>query len=260
MNKCLVTKLNGSVHDDTLPLLGYQQFAFSLSEKGKSEGIQLNSSNTKPIKLIGDGYFIDTNNESLGKETTRDIGGIYMNTTGSFLIDIPNNFREGSSVSATLGHFPELVMEETSVEKLLKIVGTSSSSRFYPLFSITAKILSGDITKLMNLWGNGSFELNITEDPNDAYGNLDDVVLHGESSNSLWGYYFTMYNIPRLTGNLETLLNKFAQHANYGDSPTAHDMTFSLSGCPLVKYKGNSIGDAFVKTFTIQTNNTWTEK
>ena len=38
MNKCLVTKLNGSVHDDTLPLLGYQQLAFSLSEKGKCEG------------------------------------------------------------------------------------------------------------------------------------------------------------------------------------------------------------------------------
>ena len=73
MNNCLVTKLNGSVHDDTLPLLGYQQLAFSLSKVGKSDGIQLNSSNTKPIKLVGDGYFIDANNESLGKETTRDI-------------------------------------------------------------------------------------------------------------------------------------------------------------------------------------------
>lgn len=259
MNKCLVTKLNGSVHDDTLPLLGYQQFAFSLSEKGKSEGIQLNSSSTKPIKLVGNGYFIDANNESLGKETTRDIKGIYMNTPGSFLINIPNNFREGSSVSATLGHTPELSLEETSVENLLKIVGTSTSAKFYPLFSIRTKILSGDITNLINLWGSGSFELSILEDSNDAYGNLDDVVFRGEISNSLWGYYFTINNIPRLTGNIETLLNKFAQHADYGDSPTAHDMTFTLSDCPLVKYKGNSIGDYFTKTFTIQTNNTWTE-
>lgn len=259
MNNCLVTKLNGSVHDDTLPLLGYQQFAFSLSEKGKSEGIQLNSSSVKPIKLLGDGYFIDENDRSLGKETTTDIKGIYMNTPGSFLVNIPNNFREGSSVSATLGHLPELVMEETSVDKLLKIVGTSTSAKFHPLFSIRVKNLSGDVTKLINLWGTGSFELNITEEFDDAYGNLDDVVLHGESSNSLWGYYFSIFNMPRLTGNLETLLNKFAQHANYGDSPTAHNMTFTLSGCPLVKYKGNSIGDGFTKTFTIQTNNTWTE-
>lgn len=259
MNKCFVTKLNVSVHDDTLPLLGYQKFAFSLSEKGKCEGIQLNSS-VKPIKLVGDGYFIDANGESLGKETTKDIKGIYMNTPGSFLINIPNNFREGGPVSATLGHSPELVMEETSVEKLLKIVGTSTSARFYQLFSIRTKILFGDVTKLINLWGSGSFELNITEDLNDAYGNLDDVVLHGESSNSLWGYYFSIYNMPRMTGNLETLLNKFAQHADYGSSPTAHDMTFTLSGCPLIKYKGNSIGDNLVKTFTIQTNNTWTEK
>lgn len=259
MNNCLVTKLNGSVHNDTLPLLGYQQFAFSLSEKGKCEGIQLNSS-VKPIKLVGDGYFIDANGESLGKETTKDIKGIYMNTPGSFLINIPNNFREDSSVSAILGNSPDLVMEETSVEQLLKILGTSTSARFYPLFSIRTKILSGDVTKLINLWGNGSIELNITEKSNDAYGNLDDVVLHGESNNKLYGYYFTVNNIPRLTGNLETLLDKFAQHADYGSSPTAHDMFFTLADCPLVKYKGNSIGDNFVKTFTIQTNKTWTEK
>lgn len=259
MNNCLVTKLNGSVHNDTLTLLGYQQFAFSLSEKGKSDGIKLNSS-VKPIKLVGDGYFIDTNGESLGKETTRDIKGIYMNTPGSFLINIPNNFREGDAVLATLGHSPELVMEETSVEQILKIVGTSTSARFSSLFSIRVKILSGDVTKLINLWGSGSIELNITEESNDVYGNLDDVVLHGESSNSLYGYYFSLYNMPRLTGNLETLLNKFAQHADYGSSPTAHDMFFTLVDCPLVKYKGKSIGDNFIKTFTIQTNNTWTEK
>lgn len=258
MNKCLVTKLNGSVHDDTLPLLGYQQLAFSLSEGGKSESIQLSSSNTKPIKLVGDGYFIDANNESLGKETVREIKGIYMNTPGSFLINIPNNFREGGDVSATLGHATDMVMEETNVEQFLKIVGTST--RFHPVFIIKTKALSGDITKLMNLWGTGSFEIYITEEPNDAYGNLDDVVFSGESSNGLWGYYFSIFNMPRLTGNLETLLNKFAQHANYGDSPTAHDMTFTLSGCPLVKYKGESIGDGFTKVFTIQANNTWTEK
>ena len=258
MNKCLVTKLNGSVHDDTIPLLGYQQFAFSLSEKGKHEGsIQLNSS-VKPIKLVGDGYFIDKNGESLGKETTRDINGIYMNTSGSFLINIPNKFSKGQITPVVLGNSPAMYMEKASVEQVIKIVGTSTIVN--PLFYIRAKALSGDITNLINLWISGSFGLNITEDSNDAYGNLDDVVFRGESSNSLWGYNFTINNIPRLTGNIETLLNKFAQHANYGDSPAAHDMTFTLSDCPLVKYKGNSIGDYFVKTFTIQANNTWTEK
>lgn len=261
MNNCLVTKLNGSAHNDTLPLLGYQQFAFSLSGKGKYEdAIQLNSSSVKPIKLVGDGYFIDATGESLGKETTKDIDGIYMNTSGSFLINIPNNFRGGGAASVVLGNSPELVMEETSVEQFLKIVGTSTNAKFYPLFYIRTKILSGDVTKLINLWGNGSLELNITEKSNDAYGNLDDVVLHGESENGLYGYNFTVNNIPRLTGNLETLLDKFAQHADYGSSPTAHDMAFILSDCPLVKYKGNSIGDYFSKIFTIQTNNTWTEK
>ena len=257
MNNCLVTKLNESVHNDTLPLLGYQQFAFSLREKGKYDGsIELNSS-VKPIKLVGDGYFIDANGNSLGKETTRDIDGIYMNTSGSFLINIPNNFREGAAALVTLGNSLEMAIEETSVEQLLKILG---SSNLYSLFYIRTKILYGDVTKLINLWGSGSFGLNIIGESNDSYGNLDDVVFNGENTNKLWGYYFDIYNIPRLTGNLETLLNKFAQHADYGELPAAHDMRFTLSNCPLVKYNGNSIGDYFSKTFTIQTNNTWTEK
>ena len=111
MNNCLVTKLNGSVHNDTLPLLGYQQLEFSLSKVGKSDGIQLNSSNTKPIKLVGDGYFIDANDSSLGKETVEEIKGIYMNTPGSFLVNIPNDFREGGAVSAMLGQATDMVME-----------------------------------------------------------------------------------------------------------------------------------------------------
>lgn len=258
MNKCLVTKLNGSVHDDTLPLLGYQQFVFSLSEKGNSEELQLPStSGVKSIKLVGDGYFINAEGGSLGKETTSSIKGIHSNTSGSFIIQIPNNFRDGAVSSIRLG-ITNLILEEVTVEQFLKILGTSQQT--YPEFYIRSNNISGDITKLINFWGIGSFYLNLVEASKDAYGNLDYVVLYGESTNKLYAYNFHITNIPRLTGNLETLLDKFAQHADYGSSPTAHDMIFTLVGCPLVKYKGKSIGDNFVKTFTIQTNNTWTEK
>lgn len=258
MNKCLVTKLNGSVHDDTLPLLGYQQFVFSLSEKGNSEELQLPSLNgVKSIKLVGDGYFINAEGGSLGKETTSSIKGIHSNTSGSFIIKIPNNFRNGAVSSIRLG-ITNLILEEVTVEQLLKILGTSQET--YPEFYIRSNTISGDITKLINFWGIGSFYLNLVEESKDAYGNLDDVVFYGESTNELYAYNFHITNIPRLTGNLETLLDKFAQHANYGSSPIAHDMIFTLVGCPLVKYKGKCIGDNFVKTFTIQVNNTWTEK
>lgn len=260
MNNCLVTKLNGSVNDDTLPLLGYQQFAFSSSKEGKNEDLKFSASyNNKPFKLVGDGYLIGKNGESLGKETTQEVAGIYINSPSHLLyINIPNGFRQDSPIGITLGENAYLAIKEASVEQLLKIIG--NSPQFYPQFFIKTNKISGDITKLIYLWASGSFAIRSGEISNDAYGNLDNVVINGEAENGLWGYTFTLWNTPKVTGNLETLLNKFAQHANYGDSPAAHDMTFSLYNCPLIKYKGESIGMNFNKTFTIQTNNTWTEK
>ena len=259
MDKCFVTKLKGAVSDETIPSLGYQQFAFSSSKKGKNEDFQISASyNNKPFKLVGDGYLIGKNGESLGKETTQDVAGIYINSLDHlFLISIPNGFRQDSVLGIVLGENAYLKIEEVSVEQVLKIVG--NSPQFYPQFFIKTNKISGDITKLISLWTSGSFAIRSDGISNDAYGNLDNVVINGEDENKLYGYNFTLWNIPKLTGNLESLLDKFAQHTNYGSSPTAHNMTFSLYNCPLVKYKGESVVKDFNKTFTIQPNNTWTE-
>lgn len=259
MDKCFVTKLKGAVSDETIPSLGYQQFAFSSSKKGKNEDFQISASyNNKPFKLVGDGYLIGKNGESLGKETTQDVAGIYINSLDHlFFISIPNGFRQDSVLGIVLGENAYLKIEEVSVEQVLKIVG--NSPQFYPQFFIKTNKISGDITKLISLWTSGSFAIRSDEISNDAYGNLDNVVINGEDENKLYGYNFTLWNIPKLTGNLESLLDKFAQHTNYGSSPTAHNMTFSLYNCPLVKYKGESVVKDFNKTFTIQPNNTWTE-
>lgn len=259
MDKCFVTKLKGAVSDETIPSLGYQQFAFSSSKKGKNEDFQISASyNNKPFKLVGDGYLIGKNGESLGKETTQDVAGIYINSLDHlFFISIPNGFRQDSVLGIVLGENAYLKIEEVSVEQVLKIVG--NSPQFYPQFFIKTNKISGDITKLISLWTSGSFAIRSDGISNDAYGNLDNVVINGEDENKLYGYNFTLWNIPKLTGNLESLLDKFAQHTNYGSSPTAHNMTFSLYNCPLVKYMGESVVKDFNKTFTIQPNNTWIE-
>lgn len=259
MNNCLVTKLKGTVSDKAIPLIGYQQFAFSSSKKGKNEDFKILASyNNKPFKLVGDGYLIGKNGESLGKETTQEVDGIYINSSNNLLyISIPNGFRRDSILGIVLGENAYLKVEEVSVEQVLKIAG--NSPQFYPQFFIKTNKISGDITKLISLCTSGAFAIRSDETSNDAYGNLDNVVIHGEDENKLWSYGFTLWNIPKLTGNLETLLDKFAQHVDYGSAPTAHNMTFSLHNCPLVKYKGESIGINFDKTFTIQTNNTWIE-
>lgn len=259
MDKCLVTKLKGAVSDETIPQLGYQQFAFSSSKKGKNEDLKITASyNNKPFKLVGDGYLIGKNGESLGKETTQDVDGIYINSLDHlFYISIPNGFRQGSVLGIVLGENAYLKIEEASVEQVLKIVG--NSPQFYPQFFIKTNKISGDITKLISLWTSGSFAIRSDEISNDAYGNLDNVVINGEDENKLYVYNITLWNIPKLTGNLESLLDKFAQHTNYGSPPTAHNMTFSLYNTPLVKYKGESVGKDFNKTFTMQTNNTWIE-
>lgn len=258
MNKCLVTKLMGAVSDETIPLLGYQQFAFSSSKKGKNEDFKIAASyNNKPFKLVGDGYLIGKNGESLGKETTQEVAGIYINSLDHFFINIPNGFRRYSVLGIVLGENAYLKIEEVSVEQVLKIAG--NSPQFYPQFFIKTNKISGDITKLISLWTSGNFAIRSVEISNDAYGNLDNVVINGEDENKLYVHNITLRNIPKLTGNLESLLDKFAQHTNYGSSPTAHNMTFSLFNTPLVKYKGESIGKDFNKTFTMQTNNTWIE-
>ena len=258
MNKCLVTKLMGAVSDETIPLLGYQQFEFSSSKKGKNVDFKISSSyNNKPFKLVGDGYLIGKNGESLGKETTQEVAGIYINSLDHFFINIPNDFRQDSVLGIVLGENAYLKIEEVSVEQVLKIAG--NSPQFYPQFFIKTNKISGDITKLISLCTSGNFAIRSDEISNDAYGNLDNVVINGEDENKLYVYNITLWNIPKLTGNLESLLDKFAQHTNYGSSPTAHNMTFSLFNTPLVKYKGESIGKDFNKTFTMQTNKTWIE-
>lgn len=258
MNKCLVTKLMGAVSDETIPLLGYQQFTFSSSKKGKNEDFKIAASyNNKPFKLIGDGYLIGKNGESLGKETTQEVAGIYINSLDHFFINIPNGFRKDSVLGIVLGENAYLKIEEASVEQILKIVG--NSPQFYPQFFIKTNKISGDITKLISLWTSGSFAIRSDEISNDAYGNLDNIVINGEDENRLNGYNFALQNTPKVIGNLETLLDKFAQHTDYGSAPKAFNMTFSLFNCPLVKYKGESIGMNFDKTFTIQTNHTWAE-
>ena len=155
MNKCLVTKLMGAVSDETIPLLGYQQFEFSSSKKGKNVDFQISSSyNNKPFKLVGDGYLIGKNGESLGKETTQEVAGIYINSLDHFFINIPNGFRQDSVLGIVLGENAYLKIEEASVEQILKIVG--NSPQFYPQFFIKTNKISGDITKLISLWTSGS--------------------------------------------------------------------------------------------------------
>ena len=206
MNKCLVTKLMGAVSDETIPLLGYQQFEFSSSKKGKNRDFKISSSyNNKPFKLVGDGYLIGKNGESLGKETTQEVDGIYINSLDHFFINIPNGFRKDSVLGIVLGENEYLKIEETSVEQVLKIVG--NSPQFYPQFFINTNKISGDITKLISLWASGNFAIRSYEVSNDAYGNLDNVVIYGEDKNGLYSYNFALWNTPKVTGNLETLLD-----------------------------------------------------
>lgn len=68
--KCLVTKLNGVVDNDSILRIGEMSIAFSKSPSPNktSQGINLFSSGDCDLRIIGDGYFTDeTLTQNLGK-------------------------------------------------------------------------------------------------------------------------------------------------------------------------------------------------
>ena len=79
MEKCLVTKLNGSINNSTLKRIGEIRVKFNkvTSPTYSSQGFNINPSKNTKLEIIGDGYFTDKNLlENKGKNLEIDINDI----------------------------------------------------------------------------------------------------------------------------------------------------------------------------------------
>lgn len=96
MNKCLVTKLNGSVSDNSLLKIGEMRIKVDKidSPTNKSQAIKINVVKPITLTIIGDGYFTDsTLSENKGKTVSLSIGEkvLYV-SNGDYEISISNKY------------------------------------------------------------------------------------------------------------------------------------------------------------------------
>ena len=96
MNKCLVTKLNGIVNNGSLLKIGELRIKTKKLES-PSEGsniLSISFSKDTEVKIIGDGYFTDSNSQNLGKVKSVSAGDIadLKFSNGDYEISIANKY------------------------------------------------------------------------------------------------------------------------------------------------------------------------
>lgn len=86
MNKCLVTKLNGTVNNDSIVRIGEARVVFTKTDAPSKTSQSLTLVTTKDVKLeiVGDGYFTDENlTENKGKTMTANTGSTTLYVSNS---------------------------------------------------------------------------------------------------------------------------------------------------------------------------------
>lgn len=96
MNKCLVTKLNGPISDNSLLKIGEMRIKVNKTDSptDKSQAIKIGTTEPNTLTIIGDGYFTDsTLSENEGKTVSLNIGEkvLYV-SNGDYEISISNKY------------------------------------------------------------------------------------------------------------------------------------------------------------------------
>ena len=86
MNKCLVTKLNGTVNNDSIVRIGEARVVFTKTDAPSkiSQGLTLVTTKDVKLEIVGDGYFTDENlTENKGKTMTANTGSTTLYVSNS---------------------------------------------------------------------------------------------------------------------------------------------------------------------------------
>lgn len=163
MNKCLVTKLNGIVNNGSLLKIG--EFRIKTKKwESPSDGsniLSISFNKDTEVKIIGDGYFTDSDSQNLGKVKSVSAGNItdLKFSNGDYEISIANkyaitfiqlngvnNFLDvgGFKYSKDLKSITLPVGTEGDISDLSDLVKVTK-------ISINKSSVSGDISSLSNL-------------------------------------------------------------------------------------------------------------
>ena len=92
MKKCLITKLNGIINNDSILRVGELRLSFTPTGSSKELSIGLES---QKLSIIGNGYFTNASGLNLGKTIDSSVGGTttFYVSDGEFELSIPNKYK-----------------------------------------------------------------------------------------------------------------------------------------------------------------------
>ena len=152
MEKCLVTKLNGTVNNSSILRLGEMRFKVGKVDV-PTEGTQLVGlfvNTPSKVEIIGDGYFTNkTLTENKGKSITVDktTNGVFVSSDNDVEIALLNKYAITSVASSYVGQPSSTV---NSSNKAFNIDELKYSSDLTKIILSNSK-MSGDIETLKNL-------------------------------------------------------------------------------------------------------------
>ena len=135
MEKCLITKLNGIINNDSILRVGELRLSFTPTGSSKELSIGLES---QKLSIIGNGYFTNASGLNLGKTIDSSVGGTttFYVSDGEFELSIPNKYK-----------LYGLKVKNCSISDLAEL---KYSSLFEYFETVNFKV-SGDIASLSEL-------------------------------------------------------------------------------------------------------------
>ncbi len=200
MNKCLVTKLKGTVNDISLLRLGEMRISVSGNTNGKTaSGLYFITNNPVKLEIIGNGYFTDINNSNnLGKSMTINSNTestVYL-SNGTYDVAILDKYSL-LSFSDVSGKYLSFNLEDFKWSKKMKSIAVFQSDLIGDIANLgELELLESIIFYCKNIFGDVSSFKNMF--------NLNKVILHNSN----------------ITGDLASLPAKTRYFSSYMNTGT----------------------------------------
>lgn len=264
MGNCLKTQLKANIQNELLPDFGYQLIELFSEGSVNYDISELYRNSGKTVYLKGDAYFTNNNGDNLGKSSgaVADVA-IHLNG-GKVLFELPDGLYTGN----TLAYFKlkrnnNVVCNfDTSVFRLLQAASASNFGVTY--FYIETTTIKGKLSDLFNTPiknGLSEFVVSPSKLSPDFTGSIDDITI--DSNYGTKTYAFELKNVPSITGELKTLIDKIAACTGRSLTTTgtaSSVLSIQFVNTPLVTFNGTSIGNVFNKKYIVYPDGSYVER
>nr|DAL37138.1 MAG TPA_asm: hypothetical protein [Caudoviricetes sp.] len=232
MGKCLVTKLNGTVNNNSILRLGEMRFKINKVDV-PTEGTQLLGlfvNTPSKVEIIGDGYFTDKNlQENKGKSLSIDstTNGIFVSSTSDVEVALLGKYAI-TRINAYYNNQPNGTVYAKN--KFFDIDDLKYSTALITLNLPSAQV-SGDIANLKNL--TALTTLNLYGEYTSLTGNIDELSALSKCTEMSFKY-------SKLTGDLASLPSvcRFASFQN--NKGSVFTWSTRSSSAKIIAIEGNA--------------------